>query len=77
MGLRDNWAGKLPGLAIVWVWRVRKGWPPRYLAKITFALGLLTIWEIRESGLADLVLLRLNLALRLEYSIKLKAIGRT
>lgn len=50
---------------------------PRYMAKIPFAFGLLTSCDIRESGLADLVLVRLGLALWFEWHIKLKAVERT
>lgn len=50
---------------------------PRYMAKILLAFGLLTTWDVRETGLADLVLVRLCLALWIEWSIKLNAVEGT
>lgn len=36
---------------------------PRYMAKIPLAFGYITIWDIGEIGMADLILVRLGLAL--------------
>lgn len=45
--------------------------------QILLAFRLLTTWDIRDSGLADLVLVRLGLALWFECSIKLNAVEKT
>lgn len=63
---------KLPELCW-WIWRVREGRCqrrlPRYMAKIPLAFGLLTTWDIREIGMADLILVRRGLALWFEWRI--------
>lgn len=42
---------------------------PGYMAKIPLAFGLLTTWDIREIGMADLILVRRGLALWFEWCI--------
>lgn len=63
------------------MWRVREGKCQGYLSldyvEDSVCFWVTHNWDIRESGLADLALVRLDLVLWFEWSIQLKTVERT